>query len=1505
MSYEFKDIVGLPPSNSLFQDDFFIEGQVPGESYTKRFSGAQLRGIEKQERLEYDNILRTRMGLNSNYSLPDLSATNYLAPTVNIFHGMTILDTVLKNLQDQVNDISTDGAVWGQISGTIEDQEDLIELVNSREPSITPGTPTHFWAGDKSFKQVTYEMLGGTFPHPTDFFNQPSMPMSGPNVISQITINDQGHVTGVTSRALTLNDLGLDTSNFVTLNTVQTVTAAKVFANITPISLQYASDSGSQLYTSLGFSLPNQSITDGSRRTGTIIVPSLDSSYTWTLPANTGTFAMLSDIPSAPDLSAYVPKAGSTIITGNKYFINNDGTWFSSAGVSGQSFTGNPLKIKANSASSPYSGFQGTITSQNLEDYRTWYLPNNSGTIALTSDLISLEKATSTDINNGTDDAKYVTSLSIRNSNIFSAEKAGQFSTLTEKTWPVDADNFVIDDSAASNAKKRISWLKFKWALGSFFYGAFNPGQFTGTEEKTTLASNDRLIMEDSAASYAKKSFKWSTVRTTLDSIYYGNITAQFYATSEKTTLTANDRLIIEDSAATYGKKSIKWSLIVSTIGAGGTATTLDGLSDVTITSPATGNVLQYNGSQWVNATVSGTAHDRLHAMTNSLDHSMNSERMIGRITAGTGAPEELTSANVLSFIGVSSAEWKNENITKSEIEAKLTGTITSHSHNYDNYQSWSVAVTGVSGTGTVNSGSTVTFEGTGGTSISRSGNTIIINSSTGSGGISEVSIGTNTRYFRGRDASGNAAWFSYTAPTLHDAVSMSGAAVSYLTLNTSTQSFTIAKIPITDINASGTASSATYLRGDGQWATPPGTNYTFTNSILNIGGTVALVNDSYTPGSTKYYGTNSTGVKGWYDYSGGSITETDPVFVAWRDTGVGNTKYYGTNSSGVKGWYDYSAESSDTYSWTLQAVSNPDVEIVAGNKVQFTIGTGMGLTYTPNSESGTYILAYRLHASIDDLMDVAISSPADNQILRYNGTTWINSADTALAWGDHAAAGYLESLTVDGTNNGITIGGTSTNPTLKIVGINQAGVGQITVTGSAIGVMLGNSNTTAAAGDHTHTNLHTRRHSITNSDDHYGPNTSVFYTNGAGQVTALALGTTNQVQISNGTALAFKDFETFDTFSYSKAGLVPKPLSLVMGETEVRYLCANGTWSIPTGSGTGMANPMTATGDMIYRSSTLSATRLPIGTTGEVLSVSSSGVPEWRTLASTFVMNITGHIVAGTNQVATLQHKAITDQGPIASWDGAELFLLSKSNVLKNVSSANLRKYMHPFSALGQFIYGNNDGTFSILSPNTGSIKALTQSSSTPTWTDYTFKALSDTPSYTLANAHNLFKVNASGTALEAIAIISDNTSGLRYSSGLISKLEYESSPKMGGFLDGQGVYSIKNVAHTKPALAGTPAVPSFDLGDTTYRWRAGYINSLYTNGNIYLGGGSTYYAGNASGDAKFQYVEATEIRSTMIKLGTNKFAIRYNGGNLEFMFNNSVVAEMTTNGNMVFMKS
>lgn len=45
--------------------------------------------------------------------------------------------------------------------------------------------------------------------------------------------------------------------------------------------------------------------------------------------------------------------------------------------------------------------------------------------------------------------------------------------------------------------------------------------------------------------------------------------------------------------------------------------------------------------------------HDRQHNLTSGDDHQMSTARIIGRTTASTGAPEELTAANVRSFISV------------------------------------------------------------------------------------------------------------------------------------------------------------------------------------------------------------------------------------------------------------------------------------------------------------------------------------------------------------------------------------------------------------------------------------------------------------------------------------------------------------------------------------------------------------------------------------------------------------------------------------------------------------------------------------------------------------------------------------------------------------------------------------------------------------------------------------------------------------------------------------
>lgn len=86
-------------------------------------------------------------------------------------------------------------------------------------------------------------------------------------------------------------------------------------------------------------------------------------------------------------------------------------------------------------------------------------------------------------------------------------------------------------------------------------------GEIHAVTEKTSPASNDELLLEDSAASYAKKRVKISNLipstSTDPDAIH-DNVASEISAVTEKSIIVADDLFLIEDSAASNAKKRVK-----------------------------------------------------------------------------------------------------------------------------------------------------------------------------------------------------------------------------------------------------------------------------------------------------------------------------------------------------------------------------------------------------------------------------------------------------------------------------------------------------------------------------------------------------------------------------------------------------------------------------------------------------------------------------------------------------------------------------------------------------------------------------------------------------------------------------------------------------------------------------------------------------------------------------------------------------------------------------------
>lgn len=80
------------------------------------------------------------------------------------------------------------------------------------------------------------------------------------------------------------------------------------------------------------------------------------------------------------------------------------------------------------------------------------------------------------------------------------------------------------------------------------------------------------------------------------------------------------------------------------------------------------------------------------NSITNTELADMAVSTIKGRATAGTGDPEDLTASQVRTILNVADGAQKNSDITKAEIEAKLTGTISTHTHNIEPFPIGSIS---------------------------------------------------------------------------------------------------------------------------------------------------------------------------------------------------------------------------------------------------------------------------------------------------------------------------------------------------------------------------------------------------------------------------------------------------------------------------------------------------------------------------------------------------------------------------------------------------------------------------------------------------------------------------------------------------------------------------------------------------------------------------------------------------------------------------------------------
>jgi hypothetical protein len=183
-----------------------------------------------------------------------------------------------------------------------------------------------------------------------------------------------------------------------------------------------------------------------------------------------------------------------------------------------------------------------------------------------------------------------------------------------------------------------------------------------------------------------------------------------------------------------------------------------------------------------------------------------------------------------------------------------------------------------------------------------------------------------------------------------------------------------------------GTANSSTYLRGDQTWSTVPG------------GGGAAALDDLTDVAIT-------TPTSGQVLRHNGSTFVNAAIQAGDLPSAIDATKLgAGTVSNTELGYLDgvtsalqtqLNAKAASSHTHPASAVT--DFAEAVDNRVASLLVAGAGVTKVYDDAANTLTLSAGA-AALDDLTDVAISAPASGQVIRHNGSAWVNAG---LAAGD------------------------------------------------------------------------------------------------------------------------------------------------------------------------------------------------------------------------------------------------------------------------------------------------------------------------------------------------------------------------------------------------------------------------------------------------------------------------------------------------------------------------